>query len=448
MNQSHLKPQQNKLFGTDGIRNTVGVYPFTPDALPRLGRAIALWALEKYGPHASFLLAADPRHSGPWIKAQLGSGLLSSPVTVHDAGILPTPALFHLITEESPYTCGIMISASHNPAQDNGIKLVDANGGKLTPQDEARISELMMIDKTSVNYQALGQWYAITEAQKMYINKIVSLFCPTFLKNKTIVLDCANGATYQVAPSIFKALGAHIHVLHNAPDGFNINKDCGALHLTALQQAVIDYKADFGFAFDGDGDRIVAVNNKGEIKDGDDILAVLTGHADYKNLAAVVTTVMANQGLEAFLKTQGKTCIRTGVGDKYVVEALQKNMLTLGGEPSGHIVLNNLVHTGDGILVALKILETVTQNGNIELASFTKFPQVLINVSIRTQKNLNESPLADIIAASKARLHAGRLLVRYSGTEPIVRVMVEDEDSALTLAVAERLAHELRLVLS
>ncbi len=439
---------KSALFGTDGIRNTVGLFPFTQESLPRLGRAIALWAHEKYGNKATFLLACDTRYSGPWIKAQLASGLLSIPVTICDAQIVPTPVLFHLIKDNPAYTCGIIISASHNPAEDNGIKLIDARTGKLTPEDEGRISQLMAQPSSDIDYRSLGNLITYTQAEELYTEKILSLFAPAMLKGQKIILDCAHGATYRLAPLIFKALGAETVVINNTPNGYNINEDCGALHLEGLQKEVIKQKAVMGFAFDGDGDRVMAVNNRGEVKDGDDILTLLQYHPAYQKLPALVSTVMANQGFEVHIKALGKEFIRTPVGDKHVVEALSQRELFLGGEPSGHIVLNDIISTGDGILVALKILETVLNNGNLELKSFTKFPQVLINVPIKIQKNLNEPPLSDVIAASKERLHAGRLLVRYSGTEPLIRVMVEDADSELTQAVASSLASQLQAVLS
>lgn len=435
------------LFGTDGIRNKVGVYPFTQEALPALGRALALWAEEKYGEKATFLLARDTRYSGPWIKAHLTSGLLSIPLKVYDAGILPTPVLFHLIKDNPRYTCGIIISASHNPAQDNGIKLIDA-GGKLSAEDEKRIIELMTNQTPALDYTALGNLLTYTTAQDHYYEKILSLFPPQFLKGHKIVLDCAQGATYRLAPLLFKALGAHTIVINNKPNGYNINEQCGATHLEALQQEVLKQKASVGFAFDGDGDRVIAVNGAGHIKDGDDILAMLMEHPSYRHQPAMISTVMANQGFEMHMNSLGKELVRTPVGDKYIVEALTHHGLSLGGEPSGHIVLNDIISTGDGILVALKLLEAMICTGNNELVSFTKFPQVLINVPIKIQKALHEPPLSDVIAASKERLRRGRLLVRYSGTEPLVRVMVEDVDSELTKAVAQTLATQLSAVLS
>ena len=435
------------LFGTDGIRSRVGTHPLTPQALPLLGRAIGLWATEKYSDNVSFLLCSDTRYSADWIKAHLISGLLSCNVKVHDAGVLPTPALFHII-KEMPDTCGIVISASHNPALDNGLKLVDGLLGKLSLQDEARITELFMSAQAQVDFTTLGTAQYFETGYEMYKQKLLTLFTPSFLAGQNIVLDCAHGATYAIAPEVFKAYGAEVIALNTEPDGYNINYKCGAVHPEQLQEAIIKNNAHIGFAFDGDGDRVVVVSRHGVIKDGDDILALLLDHPSYKDQGTLVTTIMANQGFEAFLTNRGLRCVRTPVGDKYVVEELLKNKLLLGGEPSGHIVLNDIVSTGDGILVALRLLETVLNNGNLDLISFAKFPQVLINVPVKKQKNLNETPLKELIQTSKQQLLAGRLVVRYSGTEPIIRVMVEDQDHEHTHFIASSLAQQLAAMLS
>lgn len=443
-----MKQVAKLTFGTDGIRNKVGEHPFTQEGLRELGHAIAHWALAKYGDKASFLIAADTRYSGDWVKTQLVSGILSKPVTIYEGGILPTPALFHLLKDSHTYTCGIVISASHNPAEDNGIKLVDARTGKLTLEDETLIGRLINQKVPAIDYTKLGRCQGYLEAAEDYKNKIISFFRSSFLKGHKIVLDCAHGATYQIAPAIFKALGAEVITVNAAPNGYNINEQCGPLHPESLQKEMLKQKALIGFAFDGDGDRVIAVNKQGIVKDGDDILACLIEHPDYRQSPALVSTIMANQGFEAHVKGLGKEFIRTAVGDKHVAEMLMQRGLSLGGEPSGHIILNNTISTGDGILVALKLLETILSNGNSQLVSFTKFPQVLINVPIKIQKSLQEPPLSDVIEACKERLRSGRVVVRYSGTEPLIRVMVEDADSEHTKALAHLLATQLRAVLS
>ena len=436
------------VFGTDGIRNRVGSYPFTQEALPRLGRALALWAEEKYGKDACFLITRDTRSSGPWIKAGLLSGLLRHQVTVYDAGIMPTPGVFHLMQSDSRFTVGIIISASHNPARDNGIKLVDSQTGKLTPADEKRICELMTQPDSNDDFSQLGKEIPFLDAKILYRKIVAQLFKPNFLDNKTIVLDCAHGASSAIAPQLFRELGANVIGIHNDPDGNNINLNCGATSLESLQKTVVAHKAFMGFAFDGDADRVIAVNNKGEIKDGDDLLAVLRTHSDYTEQPALVSTVMANYGLDTHLKSLNKKLIRTQVGDKHVLRMLDKEDLLLGGEPSGHIIIKNIIRTGDGMLVALKVLETVIQTDNETLDALTKFPQVLINVPIKQRKDLNEQPHASFIAACKEQLTSGRLLIRYSGTEPLVRVLTEGRDYDQAQKIAHTVAQHLQETLS
>ncbi|MBA2307121.1 phosphoglucosamine mutase, partial [Candidatus Dependentiae bacterium] len=242
--------------------------------------------------------------------------------------------------------------------------------------------------------------------------------------------------------------GADLRALHTQPDGYNINRNCGATHLESLQSAVIEHNAFMGIAFDGDGDRCMGVNSSGKIVDGDALMALLLTHPDYTEVPTVVSTVMANQGLEMYLASQGKKLIRTSVGDKYVVEALIKHALPLGGEPSGHIILRPFSSTGDGILIALKVLETMLITGNYSCTTFAVYPQVCINLTVKEKKDLTQAPLADAISASTSRLTTGRLLVRYSGTEPLLRIMVEDEDEALCSSVATTLAQQLHPLLS
>jgi phosphoglucosamine mutase len=430
-------------FGTDGIRNRVGRFPFTTEMLPKLGRALALWAQEKYGNDACFLVARDTRYSGPWIKAGLMNGLLREPITVYDAGILPTPGVYHLLNNDTRFTGGIIISASHNPATDNGIKLVDARLGKLSERDEIRICELMKTAEPN-EFTKLGTEIPLNDARLLYRKTITRLFPNDFLAGKTIVLDCANGANSTIAPQIFKDLGAQVVAIHHTPDGYNINKNCGATDVLSLQQAVLKHKAFIGFAFDGDGDRVIAVNKEGTIKDGDDMVAILRTHAQYAHEPAVVSTVMANHGLVVHLASHNKELHRTAVGDKYVLNELEKMNLSVGGEPSGHIILKDSIKTGDGILVALKLLETIAQTNNEYLESFTKMPQVSLTIPIKVKKDLSTGPLAEHIAASKQQLPHGRVLVRYSGTEPVVRVMAEGEDLEYTKAIAQQLADHLQ----
>jgi phosphoglucosamine mutase len=417
--------------------------------LPLLGIALARWALEKYGSDARFLLAQDTRYSGPWIKAGLMSGLLRYPITVYDAGILPTPGVFALLQEDSNACMGgIIISASHNPAEDNGIKLVDARSGKLSPFDEKRIVELMAMPHTESIFTALGKEVPFPQAKIVYRKYLARRWNVPFLAGKTIVLDCANGASSVIAPQLFRELGATVIAIHHDPDGFNINRNCGATSPESLRNAVVAHGAFIGFAFDGDADRVIAVNQKGEIKDGDDLLALLHSHPDYVHERAIVSTVMANYGLTVHFNSQEKKLLRSQVGDKHVLEMLDTENLLLGGEPSGHIILKNSIRTGDGMFVALKVLETILLTGNELLESFTKFPQVVINVPVAQKKDLATPPLSTFIAAYKEQFNGGRLLVRYSGTEPLVRVLVEGRDLEQVQHVAQTVAAELATLLA
>lgn len=438
----------NNLFGTDGIRNLVGNYPFTSEDLPKLGKALAAWIIEKYGPNCKILVAQDTRQSCAWVKASLKSGLLLYPITIVDAQILPTPGIFHLIKADSNYSCGIVISASHNPYFDNGIKIIDSKTGKLNKDDENRILELISQNQLPIDYNNMGTEVNLTTAQDLYINSVVSLFNKQFLQNKKIVLDLAHGATYQVAQKIFELLGAKTIVINNNPDGYNINKDCGSLHLKQLQQIVIQNKADAGFAFDGDGDRVVAINRAGLIKDGDDILSILSDHPDYTQINSLVGTILTNKGLESYLNNKNKKLIRTAVGDKHIVEALNTNNLLLGGEQSGHLILKNILNTGDGILTALKVLQALELSGNWDMKTFEKYPQFNLNIPVKIKKNLQESPFVELIDEAIKKLNNGRIIVRYSGTEYCLRILAEDTNIDQAKLTVNSLAEKLQLYLT
>lgn len=430
----------NNLFGTDGIRAKVGDYPFN-NQLPKLGKAIALWILKKYGNNPKILMVSDTRISCAWVKSTLQSALLMYPIEIYDAQILPTPAVFHIMKKLKNYSAAIVISASHNEYHDNGIKIIDSITGKLSLQDELEISSYINAGDSDV-YDNLGRLEIIHLAD-IYIQEILSHFAQNYksiLKDKKIVLDLANGANYKIAPIIFEKLGAEVIAINNQPNGTNINKNCGALHLSKLQEAVIENSADVGFAFDGDGDRVIAINSKGEIKNGDDLIAILSTSPRYCNTNKIVGTILSNQGLEVFFKKQNKELIRTNVGDKYIMQELNKNSLILGGEQSGHIILNDIINTGDGILVALVILETIYLTNNPLMNSFTKFPQISLNIPVNTKKDLNQAPLCDFITQTQNKLNTGRLVVRYSGTEPLLRIMVEEENETLAKSAAQELA--------
>lgn len=440
----HASP--NSFFGTDGIRARIGTNLLTLESLPLLGTALAQWITQRYGSHPNVLLAHDTRNSCAFVKSALKSGLLLSNITVHDAQVLPTPAVFKLIEQNKQFHCGIIISASHNPFYDNGIKLIDARTGKLNQHDEQEICALFNALKPPT-YTEFGNDIPFNNAQETYITQICSAFPSTLLANKIIALDCANGATSHVAPLIFKALGAQIITTNAAPNGANINHECGALYPQQLQELVLCKTADAGFAFDGDGDRVIMVNKHGHIKDGDDILALLLTHPLYQHTRSVVGTVMTNQGFETYLKKDNRTLIRVPVGDKYITERLEHDALLLGGEQSGHIIMRDYLPTGDGIFTALRVLQALQMTGNWHMNTFKKYPQILVNIPVRIKKDLTLQPLKTLIDQSSQLLHTGRLLVRYSGTENLLRIMAEDDDlhriQEVVTVLSEKLEKEL-----
>lgn len=436
------------LFGTDGIRGTVGTYPFKMEQLPHLGNAIALWILEKYGANARIVLAADTRESGPFLKAALQSGLLLHPLMIFDAGVLSTPAV--CLLTQNLYECGIIISASHNHYLDNGIKIVTYDTGKISYDDELRISFLFSNSSfDTYTYSSMGNNQFLEDAStEDYEEYFSSFFQPNFLKGRKIVLDCAHGALYQLAPRIFTLFGAELVVLNNDPDGTNINHQCGALHPQELQQAVVEHNADIGFAFDGDGDRVIGVSKHGELKDGDDMLAVLLQHPLFASTSTIVGTDMTNYGFECYINSRQKKLIRTAVGDKYVAQKLEQENLLLGGEQSGHIIMRDYLATGDGLFTAFRILEALEFSNNWDMKTFEKYPQILINVPITSKKDLARDPFATLIAESSALLHSGRIIVRYSGTENLLRIMIEDNELQHAQHIGSALSKALQKELS
>jgi len=436
------------LFGTDGIRECVGIAPLTIDGLHRLGNAISLWAQKKYGRNPTFLLAHDTRVSCSFVKASLKSGLMLHPVKIVDGDVLPSPAVVQLLQQNSNFDAGIIISASHNPYYDNGIKLVDGSQGKIALEDELLITHYYYEHAHTSDYASLGLDSVWHQAEKTYVDYVASFFRSHFLAGTKVVLDCAHGAAYRVAPYLFRFFGAEVITLHDQPNGFNINKNCGAVYPELLQKAVVEHGAHVGFAFDGDADRVVAVNRYGHLKNGDDILALLMQHPLYKQVPAVVGTSMTNQGFEMYLQKLQKKLIRTSVGDKYVAQAMVTNNLMLGGEPSGHIIARDYLNTGDGIFIALRLVETLLLLNNIDMSTFVKFPQIIINVPVEHKKDLNSEPLAQIICANQQLLIEGRLVVRYSGTEHLLRIMIEDADYDHAQAIGTQLSKQLLQLLN
>jgi len=438
---------EHNLFGTDGIRATVGQKPFTLHELPKLGNAIALWVNDTYahiGNQPTGLIACDTRASCSFVKTALTSSMLLHSITLIDMGVMPTPALCILLKDNSPFHFGIMISASHNPYHDNGIKIIDGIWGKLTPEHEQTISALFDNTPITPSYTQFGSLHTSSDALSQYHHLVTRQFRRKFLDKVTIVLDCAHGAAGIIAPAIFESFGARTITINNTPNGTNINEKCGPLHLDPLIETVKLHNADMGFAFDGDADRVIIINKKGEIKDGDDILALLTSHPLYAHQSTIVGTIMSNQALATYLQERNKQLIRTAVGDKHISAYLNTYNYLLGGEQSGHIIMRDHLNTGDGIFTALRILETTLNTNNMLLNTFTKYPQVLINIPVSEKKNLHEKPYSDIIKRYAHDTMPGRLEVRYSGTENVLRIMIECSDNRKASHIGNNIAHELQ----
>lgn len=437
-------------FGTDGIRGNASMPPFDHVSLVALGRAIACWAQSKKtdGQPVRIVIGSDTRLSGPRIKNSFLGGMRMLAVDIFDGGILPTPAICALVAQSSTFDCGIVISASHNPFYDNGIKVFWGPELKIAPTDEQQISQLAQdylarehdLEKTTVTL--------FPEAARLYQSFLLKACHGINFRGARIVIDCAHGAMSLVAPAVFKALGAELVVIHDKPDGTNINNACGATHPQSLATAVREHKALVGFAFDGDGDRVIASDAQGTIKDGDDILALLLTHDDFKNSTTVVATQMTNQGFEHYVKLQGKELIRTLVGDKYVAAALSSNGLMLGGEISGHTIIRSYLPSSDGLFVAIKALDTIIKTHNFSFKTFDKYPQYLLNMPVAQKLPLNAAPCSTLIeTAEKQLLGRGRLLVRYSGTENLLRIMAEADSRELAQEVVCLLGEELKKIL-
>ncbi|NWA04574.1 phosphoglucosamine mutase [Pseudomonas gingeri] len=436
---------KKKYFGTDGIRGRVGQYPITPDFMLKLGWAAGM-AFRKLGA-CRVLVGKDTRISGYMFESALEAGLSAAGADVMLLGPMPTPAIAYL-TRTFHAEAGIVISASHNPHDDNGIKFFSGEGTKLPDEVELMIEELLDAPMTVVDSEKLGKVSRINDAAGRYIE-----FCKssvptgTNLSGLKIVLDCAHGATYKVAPSVFRELGAEVIALSAQPNGLNINDNCGSTHIKPLQAAVLAEKADLGIAFDGDGDRVLMVDHTGAVVDGDELVFIIARDLAERNKlnGGVVGTLMSNLGLELALKELEIPFVRANVGDRYVIaELLERNWL-IGGENSGHILCLNNTTTGDAIIAALQALLAVRRRG-ASLAearqALRKCPQVLLNVRFGGGVDPVKHP--EVVAAcervTEAMQGRGRVLLRKSGTEPLVRVMVEGEDEVSVRGHAEALA--------
>ena len=450
--------ETRKLFGTDGVRGVANIYPMTAEVALQLGRALAY--VIKYGPgRHRIVVGKDTRLSGYLLEYAITAGICSMGVDVLLLGPMPTPGIA-FITHSMRADAGVVISASHNPYQDNGIKFFKGDGYKLPDEIEAHIEGLLSqreFEETRPTATEIGQAFRVDDARGRYISYLKSTFPKELeLDGLKIVVDCAHGATYRVAPEVLGELGAEIIPIGVRPNGRNINRLCGATHPEGMARLVARYQADLGIAFDGDGDRCIMVDNKGRVVDGDHILAICALDMQRRQTLkrkTVVATVMSNLGLEMALKNYGLKLIRTQVGDRYVLESMLKGGYNLGGEQSGHLVFLNHSTTGDGILTALRLLAVMlrTQKPLAELARVMEdYPQVLLNLKVKERRELKTIPQAQkAIQAAEKRLQGwGRLLVRFSGTEPLLRVMVEGDKPTEIKEIAQELVQTLDLCLN
>ncbi|OLC16246.1 MAG: phosphoglucosamine mutase [Candidatus Rokubacteria bacterium 13_1_40CM_69_96] len=442
-----------RLFGTDGIRGVANEDPLTPDLAFRVGRQlVATLLLEHAADRVRLVIGRDTRLSGPLLESALVAGLLSAGAECYAVGVLPTPAIA-LLTKKLGAHGGIVLSASHNPFEDNGIKLFSSEGTKLPDAWEDEIEQGLQGDDRAPRARGaeIGRLVTHTRAEADYVDFLCRAF-PLQLRGLTVVLDCAHGATYRVAPRVFRRLGARVLTIGTRPDGRNINAGGGALHPERLQRAVRARGASVGFAFDGDGDRLISVDHTGAIRDGDYALAIAGRHLAARGRLkgnVIVTTVMANLGLDQALHAAGIRVVKTQVGDRYVSEEMQRLGANLGGEQSGHLLFLDHSPAGDGILSALALLGVAAETGET-LASLarclSKFPQVLRNVAVKAKPPIDAlTGLAERVATFEREMNgAGRILIRYSGTEPLARVMVEGADGARVSAMADELAGLIR----
>lgn len=438
-----------KYFGTDGVRGKVGTYPITPDFALKLGWAAGK-VLASQGSR-TVLIGKDTRISGYMLESALEAGLAAAGLTAAFTGPMPTPAVAYL-TRTFRLEAGIVISASHNPYYDNGIKFFSSQGTKLPDDIEEAIEAMLDQPMDCVESADLGKASRISDAAGRYIEFCKSTFPAHLgLDGYKIVVDCANGATYHIAPNVLRELGAEVIEIGTDPNGININEKCGATDVKALQEKVLETKADVGLAYDGDGDRIMMVDHLGNKVDGDQILFIIAREAlrSGQLKGGVVGTLMSNMSLEIALKMLGVPFVRANVGDRYVLEKMVEHGWTLGGENSGHIIIADKNTTGDGIIASLAVLSAMVQHrlSLNELASAVKlFPQVLINVRFAGGDNPLESEAVKAVAADvEKRLEGkGRILLRKSGTEPLIRVMVECEDGTLAKQCAEEIAETVK----
>jgi len=438
---------QRKYFGTDGIRGMVGEWPISADFMLRLGRAAGSVLARHSKGRPLVLIGKDTRVSGYMFESALEAGLVAAGVDVGLLGPIPTPAVAFL-TRSMRASAGIVISASHNPHHDNGIKFFSADGEKLSDEVELAIEQEVDAGFVTVASEKLGKASRLTDVVARYTEFCKATVPEDFsLRGLKLVLDCAHGATYQVAPRVFAELGAEVVAIGDKPDGFNINNGVGSTHPQALQRAVLEQGADIGIGFDGDGDRVVLVDRRGAVADGDDILYVLARSLHRRGLlqGPVVGTLMSNYGLELALAELAVPLVRANVGDRYVMQQLKQHQGMLGGETSGHILCLDRATTGDGIVSALAVLEALGETGQDLVgarAGLKKLPQVMLNVRANgARESLGSAEVRQAQAEVEEILRGrGRVVLRASGTEPLVRVTIEGADADEVQSLAEKLA--------
>lgn len=440
-----------KLFGTDGIRGKAGEFPLDSSTVRTVGRSLAFHLTKRLGRSPSILVGRDSRESGTWVEKELIIGATESRARCSSAGVITTPGVAYL-TRSLGLDAGIVISASHNPYYDNGIKIFAPSGQKLD-DDAERLIEADVFEKSEaskpprVDAPTSNSTEEEQRLQQRYLGFLAEIGQGIPLKSFSLVVDCANGAASHLAPQLFERLGARVAAINNTPDGRNINLNCGSLHIEGLGDRVVSEKADLGVAFDGDADRALFVDRRGQLVDGDGTLWVLAKYLQSHNELnhnVIVATVMSNLGLEIALRSRGIGLIRTDVGDKYVLDKLLVTGASLGGEQSGHIIYPGLSLAGDGLITTLLLLRAIMEAGQTLdelMTGFERYPQILLNVSVREKLPFEKMGLQDLIRDTEGTLgERGRLLLRYSGTEPLARVMIEGENQTEIECLARNLA--------
>lgn len=442
-----------RLFGTDGIRGKANVYPMTVDIVMKIGKAAGL--IFRNGEKKSkIIIGKDTRLSGYMIESALAAGLLSTGVEVYFVGPMPTPAIAH-ITKSFAADAGIVISASHNPYEDNGIKFFDSNGFKLPDEMEEKMEELALsdINTEEITGEAVGKAHRIGDARGRYIEFAKSSIGSMSLAGLKIVLDCANGATYHITKYILMELGATVILRNTRPDGKNINEKCGAVYPELLKEDVLREKADLGIALDGDGDRVIMLDENGNVVDGDTMMTIVALEMMEKNKLnhnTLVITHYSNLGLVKAIEAKGGKAVRVQAGDRYVAEEMRKNGYNLGGEQSGHIIFSDHTTTGDGTISALQILR-IMKEGDKKLSelsmAMTRFPQITLNVGVKEKKDLNSLPAVQsaIFSVEEKLRDSGRVLVRYSGTQNLLRIMVEGPEKDAIERYAKEIADQVEV---